>query len=153
MQLPHSAREGPDTFVDITPFGYAWTNYACPYCGSIFRRDFWPHNVKLGNGRRTCRHCRKVFDDGAREWPQLTLAKKLRFFFPPLLVAVCGGFELAGILQFFVAPRDEHSGPVTLVITLFVVLVVALLWSPVRLIWVLRSGNRYKRELLVSRAR
>jgi hypothetical protein len=67
-----------------------WTSYSCPHCGRTFRRDFWQYNVGLGSGKRVCRQCGKFFDDGTREWPDLPSAKKLRFLFPPLLVAVCG---------------------------------------------------------------
>src|SRR5579863_1658104 len=27
-----------------------WTSSSCPHCHTVFRRDFWPYNVRLGNG-------------------------------------------------------------------------------------------------------
>jgi hypothetical protein len=75
-----------------------WTTYSCPHCHSAFRRGFWPYNVRLGNGERACGKCERTFDDGAREWPQLRLAKKLRFYFPPLVLALAGGSLYCGIL-------------------------------------------------------
>jgi hypothetical protein len=123
-----------------------WTSYGCPHCGRTFRRDFWQYNVWLGSGKRVCRQCGKFFDDGTREWPDLPLAKKLRFLFPPLLVAVCGGFVLAAILSLFVAPRDEHSWLIVVLVSAFG-LAPVILWCPVRLILVVRSNRRYRRVL------
>ena len=154
MNLPPAIREEHNPFALAGFFGglqrlfifIRWTSYACPHCKGIFRRDFWPANVRLGSGEHVCRKCGKVFDNGAREWPELTLGTKLRFFLPPPLVAISGGFVVAGVLSFFITPRDEHSLLVVAVVSAFG-LVPVLVWSPVRLIWVLRSKQRYLREL------
>ena len=152
MRLPPATRQDGKPPLAIWPLGLGrWTSSACPWCRHVFRRDFWPNNVRLGSGERICRHCREPFDDGAREWPELTISKKLRFFFPPLLLGVCGGFELAPIVLFFTLPRDEHIGPLVIVSSLIIGAVLVLVWSPLRLIWVLRSTKRYNKELLASR--
>jgi hypothetical protein len=125
-----------------------WTSYGCPYCENIFRRDYWQYNVHLGSGGRLCLNCGKVFDDGTREWPDLTLGRKFRFLFPPLPRAIFGGFLLAGILSPFFTPWDEHSLFVV-VFAMTVGLIPLLVCSLVRLPWVLRSNRRY-RELRVQ---
>jgi hypothetical protein len=158
MHLPTAIREDHNPVALLGLFGplplrpflfLRWTSYTCPHCGHVFRRDFWPNKLKLGSGKRICRQCCKVFDDGTREWPELTLAKKFRFLFPPLLIGICGGLELANILTFFITPRDEHSLPLVVVMSLAIAFVILLVWFPVRLIWILRSNTRYKGELLV----
>lgn len=152
MHFPPATRQERQLFSFIFPLQLLrWTSYACPHCHHVFRRDFWPYNVRLGSGERQCRWCSKVFDDGSREWPELSLAKKLRFFFPPLLLGICGGFEVAPILAFFLTPHDEHSGPLVIVFSALIIGVLALVWFPLRMIWVLRSNNRHNRELRVSR--
>ena len=124
-----------------------WTSYGCPHCGATFRRDFWLYNVRLGSGKCVCRQCGKFFDDGAREWPDLALAKKLRFLFPPLLVAISGGFVVASIFSLFIGPRDEHSWIIVVTVSAFAAVPV-ILWCPVRLISVVRSNRRYSRVLV-----
>ena len=120
-----------------------WTSYACPYCGGVFRRDYWTHGVKLGTEERTCRECGKVFDTGSREWAELGVAAKLRLFFPPLLVGIWGGFVLAGIVSYFVLPRDEHSLFVV-IFSCLVGLIPIILCSPYHAIEVFRSNRRYE---------
>lgn len=119
-----------------------WTSYKCPPCGCVFRRDFWPQNVRLGSERRTCKQCGMAFDDGSREWPELPLLSKLRFFFPPLAIGIWGGFVVATVASLFIGPRDEHSWPLVIVVSTFG-LTPALARSPVNLTRVIRSIRRY----------
>jgi uncharacterized C2H2 Zn-finger protein len=116
-----------------------WTSYKCPHCAQVFRRDFWPSNIRLGAGERLCTKCGKVFDDGSREWRELPTAKKLRFFLPPLLLGICGGFLVAAIIVSFMPPRDWRVSVIGLVLFLLLLLV----WSPLRMLWVIRSVRRY----------
>src|SRR6266487_4682558 len=124
--LPSAIRKDHDLFalaglhflspyLAFLPF-LRWTSYSCPHCNRVFRRDYWPNNVRLGNGERTCRECARVFDDGSREWPELSLARRLRFLFPPLLRGISGGFVVAAILGVFITPRDEHSWLVVVIV-------------------------------------
>lgn len=150
MKLPPAIRE------ENSPFGLAalfpgpqkllgfvrWTSCCCPHCGEVFRRDFWPEKLQMGNGERLCSGCGQCFDDGSREWPELTAGQKVRVFVPPLLIGIWGGFALAGIIVYFAGPRDEHS----LFVILFSVLVGAIpviLYSPFHAIIVSRSKQRY----------
>jgi hypothetical protein len=68
-----------------------WTDYRYPHCHHVFRREFWPDNVRLGSAERLCKYCGKIFDDGSREWPVLALGKRLRYFLPPGMLAAAGG--------------------------------------------------------------
>jgi hypothetical protein len=150
MNLPPAVRKDRSPFALLGAIGMfieppaaflgfvRWTSYECPYCGCIFRRDFWPNKLRLGGGKRSCQRCDRIFDDGDREWSELTLTKKLKFLFPPLFVGVWGGLVLGTLLIFLPGPHDEHTLPVVLVFALGP----AFLWCPVRLIWVLRSYSR-----------
>jgi hypothetical protein len=120
-----------------------WTNYSCPSCHAVFRRDYWPDNVRLGPGQRICQNCGQTFDDQSREWTELSMFRKLRFLVSPPLVGLAGGFVLAAFLSVFVGPRDEHTWPVVFVISGFG-LFPLVLWCSVRLIWVFRSIHRFK---------
>jgi len=134
----------PFMFVNFLMF-VRWTTYRCPHCHSAFRRDFWPYNVRLGSGERICRKCGKAFDDGAREWPELKLAKKLRFFLPPGVIVVSFSFLLFGIGMLVVAPRDVIDG-VFVVTALAMALSPTIAWCLIRMLWVLRTIYRYEDE-------
>jgi len=120
-----------------------WTSYHCPHCRAVYRRDFWPANVRLGPAEHTCKKCGDAFDDGSREWPELGLAKKLRFLFPPLLIGISGGFLVAAILSLFISPRDENSWPEAGIVSALA-LIPVIVWCLVRLIWIVRSRHRYQ---------
>jgi hypothetical protein len=147
--LPPAVREDRDPFAFFIHAGglgslafLRWTNYSCPHCRVVFRRDYWSRNVKLGSGLRICDHCGTGFDDGSREWPQLTHIKKLRLFFPPLIIGIWGGFAVAGIASLFIGPRDEHS--LGIVIFAFITgLLPAVFLSPIQFWRINRSIRRY----------
>ena len=148
--LPLAIREdnNPFALLGFTPgiqrllIFVRWTSYKCPYCGCIFRRDFWPTKVTLGSGKRMCKNCGMSFDDGSREWPDLPFASKLRLFLSPFAIGMWGGFVLAGILSLYIAPRDEHSWGVAFFVSAFGALP-AIVWSPVPLTRVICSLHRY----------
>jgi hypothetical protein len=151
MKYPQAIREDNNSFpyAGFLP-GYGrlllflrWTSYACPHCHKVFRRDFWPGNVRLGSGERTCAKCGNVFDDGSREWMDLGIRGKIRIFCPPLLCGIWGGFAVAGGVSYFAFPRDEHSLFVG-VFAFLVGIVPVLLCSPYHVIAVLRSNRRYE---------
>jgi len=128
-----------------------WTSYRCPFCHAVFRRDFWPYNVRLGDGQRPCNSCGRLFDDGAREWPELALAKKLRFYFPPLVLALAASSLFCGIFMLCIAPLDVLSWTMGIVV-IGACLSPLALWSLVRLVWVSRSSRRYaEKEVLAGR--
>ena len=120
-----------------------WTSYACPHCYKVFRRDFWPNNIRLGCGERSCANCGNVFDDGSHEWKDLRPGAKLRVFCPPLLGGIWGGFAVAGILSYFAFPRDEHSLFVA-VFAFSIGIIPVLLCAPYHLGAVRRSNRRYE---------
>jgi hypothetical protein len=148
--LPRAVRQDHDPFIGAWRFqSFAkllfllrWTSYQCPSCGSVFRRDFWLRNFRLGPGLRICTHCRSQFDDGSREWPELPLASRLRLFLPPLVVGIWGGFVFAAVASLYIGPRDEHSWGVVFLVSA-VGLIPVLAWSPVALMRVIYSIHRY----------
>jgi len=154
MNLPLAIREDNNPFTILGFFPgiqrllifVRWTNYHCPFCEGVFRRDYWPNNVRLGSGERTCKNCGKVFDDSAREWPELRVAKKLRFFFPPGAIAMGVSFFLfCGIGPIVVAPRDVVNWLVVAIV-LAVSLSPTLTWCLIRMFFVFRSIHRYESE-------
>src|SRR5215472_3344881 len=71
------------------------TSYCCPHCGYLLHADFWSGNVRLGQGVRRCAQCGEEYDDGSREWPQLSLGSKFRYCCPPILAGISGGIVFA----------------------------------------------------------
>jgi hypothetical protein len=120
-----------------------WTSFACPHCDGVFRRDYWPHNVRLGNGERICRNCARVFDDGSREWKELDGGLKFRFLFPPGILAIIGGLLLTAIVALLIAPRDVRNFLIGLLIVA-VSLSPAIVWCLIRMISIYRSNRRYE---------
>ena len=139
-------REDSNPFIFLSFLMFVrWTTYRCPHCRGAFRRDFWPYNVGLGSGERICGKCGKVFDDGAREWPELKLVKKLRFFLPPGMMVMSFSFLLLGIGMLVVAPRDVADRP--FVVTALVIgLSPTLAWCLIRMFSVFRSIHRHESE-------
>ncbi len=122
-----------------------WTSFSCPHCNGVFRRDYWPHNVRLGNGERVCARCGKAFDDGAREWPELRFVYRLRFFLPPGIQALAGGLLFCAIFTLFIAPRDVlNFSAGVVVVSVFLSPVV--LWSLIRFFWIRRSKHRFEND-------
>ena len=123
-----------------------WTSYKCPHCGHVFRRDFWPGNVWLGGGERTCSECSARFDDGSHEWPELPAFRKLRFLFPPLLVGIAVGLPAAGLIVLMMPDHDWRVLVFTVVFGLFPLLLSGVMHWP----WVMRSIRRYNARLAAS---
>src|SRR5215469_16945643 len=109
-----------------------WTTFRCPHCHQVFRRDYLPHKVRLGNGIHTCEKCGKVFDDGAREWPQLRWNDKVRCLLPVPLVGILIGMLVCSILALLLISRDQ---PITFIIASAVI---AFAFVPLFMWWVLR---------------
>jgi len=145
--LPSVKREykvGPATYFDpiygITRFvGVPATSYRCPHCGHLLHADFWSGNIRLGPGVRHCAQCGELYDDGSREWPQLTAGTKLRFCCPPILAGISGGMVLAAFAVLFV-PQPDWRMTVFGLILAFVPMFLFFLF---RLPWVLLSIHRY----------
>jgi hypothetical protein len=96
-----------DPIYGITRFvGVPATSYRCPYCGHLLHADFWSGNIRLGPGVQHCVQCGELYDDGTREWPQLTTGKKLRFCCPPILAGIAGGMALAAFAVLFLPQPD-----------------------------------------------
>jgi hypothetical protein len=155
MTLPLAIRKDRDLLVlfglhfvspyfAFLPF-VRWTTFLCPHCDTVFRRDYWPSNVRLGSGERVCFGCGKSFDDGSREWPELGFGQKLRFYLPPGIQAMTGGLLFCAIFMLIIAPRDVLTSPTVLVVV-SVFLSPVFVWCLVRLLWVQRSKHRFENE-------
>src|SRR6267378_1590259 len=146
MDLPPAIREDHNPLAFEGPLAFLrWTTYSCPHCQGVFRRDFWPYNVRLGSGERMSKKCGKVFDDGSREWPDLAASRKLRYFLPPGIQALTGAGLFCVIFTLIIAPRDVvnfQTGSILVAVFLSPVLV----WCLLRLPFVLRSVHRFKDE-------
>ena len=147
VEIPGTPRRGyPLAILGIL----RWTSYACPHCHGVVRRDFWPYNIRLGNPERICKRCGRPFDDGSREWPELQLSQKLRFFLPPGILATAGGLLFCAIFTLLIAPRDVVN-VLTSVVVVSAFLSPIFLWCLVRLLWVFRSKNRFENDPSSSR--
>jgi hypothetical protein len=130
-----------------------WTEYRCPHCHAAFRRDYWPDNVRLGSGERTCNGCGKAFDDGAREWPELKWSRKLRYLLPPGIFAVgLSIFVFIGIAPLLLAPRDVVTLSIVVLLPL-AALAPMFLWTLVRLHPIHLSRCRFENEFGSMRER
>ena len=146
-KLPLVKREykiGPATYWDpiygITRFiAVPATSYRCPHCGHLLHADFWSGNVRLGPGVRRCSQCGEDYDDGSREWPQLSVGKKLRFCCPPILAGISVGILFAGVAMLFLPQPDWRVTVAGLVFAVFPLF----LFFLVRLPWVFLSVRRY----------
>ena len=142
VKVPGAPRRGyPLVFLAFL----RWTSYACPHCHGIFRRDYWPYNVRLGSFERICSKCGKPFDDGAREWPELKWNQKLRFFLPPGIQATSGSLLLCAIFALFIAPRDVVNWLAAIVV-ICVFLSPVFLWCLVRWLLTLQSKRRFEND-------
>jgi len=146
MDLPQARREEHNPLaVEGRLVLLRSTTHRCPHRRGAARRDFWPNNVKLGSGEHIWRKCGRVFDDGSHEWPVLSLAKRLRFLFPPLLIGISGGFVVAAILSVLSTPWDEHSWLVILIAWGFS-LIPIIVWCPIRLVCARRIDMKLARD-------
>jgi hypothetical protein len=160
MDLPSATREDHDLLVlfglhFLSPFFaflplLRWTSFSCPHCNGVFRRDYWPQNVRLGSGERTCKRCSKTFDEGAREWPELALNRKLRYFVPPGIQAVAGAGLFCAIFALVIAPRNVVN-PLTGILVVAFFLSPVLVWCLIRWVFVLRSIQRFRNDPNVHR--
>jgi len=149
-RLPLVKREytiGPATYLDpiygfVRFLGVPATSYRCPHCGHLLHADFWSGNVRLGPGIRRCTQCGQEYDDGSREWPQLSFGKKLRFCCPPILAGISGGMVLAAVLVLFLPQPDWRLTVAGLLLAVTPVF----LFFLVRLPWVFLSIRRYNKQ-------
>jgi hypothetical protein len=129
---------------------FRWTEFRCPHCREVFRRDYLPHKIRLGSGERTCEHCGKIFDDGSREWPELPANEKFRCILPPPLVGVTIGLLICIVLTVIFASR-ERADFVGVVAVVSVFLLPVVPWFAIRIPQIYRSIYRYENEISPTR--
>lgn len=83
---------------------FAWYSFFCPSCGKTYARSL--SSLLLGPGHRRCKKCSRLFDDGSREWSEMTPCKKFEFLFPATVLGYVGGAALAGIAGFLIGWPD-----------------------------------------------
>lgn len=118
-----------------------WVDYRCPHCKHVFRRDYFPGKILLGNSEHTCSGCGKVFDHGSREWPELPFIDKFGFLFPSLAKVILGSILFLCAMTLLIAPRDQVNWIVVIAV-LGTVLVPMLPWLAVRSLPIQRSIRR-----------
>ena len=145
MKEPPAIRANHQPFF-IFPLAFLrWTEYRCPHCHAVFRRDFWPDNVRLGGGVTTCVNCGKVFDDGSREWPEMHFGRKLRYLLPPGIQIMTASFLIFGIGTLCVAPSDVLSWQIG-VIFVGGSLLPTIVWFVIRFVPIRRSNVRNEHD-------
>ena len=65
------------------PIMIYWT-HKCPHCGYPFATTaYWRGlGVRLGPGFHICRNCHRSFNDGSKEWPEMSIFERLAVFIP-----------------------------------------------------------------------
>ena len=129
---------------------FRWTDFRCPHCQDIFRRDYLPHKVRLGSGDRRCRSCGKIFDDGAREWPELPGSGKFRCLLPPPVLGAVIALLVCSSIALLMAQRDQVN------IGIAIIVVVAFLspvlpWFAIRIAQIYMSVHRYENQFEATR--
>jgi hypothetical protein len=142
MRAPTAIRD------DRNPFWFGiwryirWTSYRCPYCGARFRTAYVPRKVSLGQGDRTCSGCGKVFDDGSREWPELTTSERTRYLLPVPIVGILAGYALCAAIPFLRRPLNPGELIFVAFMTLFL-LAFMVPWLCWRFLSISKSRARY----------
>ena len=91
-------------------FAFArWSDFGCPHCGATFQKTYLPNEVRLGQGKRICTSCAGAFDDGSREWRQLSSDEKIRYILPTPIMGVIGGVIVCTTLAFFLAMLQSSA--------------------------------------------
>lgn len=130
-------------------FGFVrWTVYKCPLCRKIFKIAWGPESVLLGPGQRVCNGCGAVFEDGSREWPNLTRGEKQQYLFPVSVIGVFGGLLVVCIVTLlfpFVLP-DAGGSVNWKVAAAFAIFAVVLFgfWFLSRCLEISRSRGRHR---------
>lgn len=114
--LPRAIREDHDPLKLLTGIGAGtlfaflrWSDFRCPNCRAIFKRAYLPNEIHLGRGEHACLSCGRLFDDGSREWPQLSQSDKIRYILPTPIMGVIGGFLICTALAIFAALDPRGS--------------------------------------------
>ena len=81
-----------------------WTKFSCPHCGRVFERSLSNKPVRVGPGLRVCasKNCGRTFQDGSKEWPQLTKTERVLFLLPPGAQILLGVGLLSIILPLWI---------------------------------------------------
>jgi hypothetical protein len=66
--------------------------FSCQACGKQYKTSLSP--FPLGTGRRRCKNCSTVFNDGSREWAELSGMQKFEYIFPTTVLGYFGAFIL-----------------------------------------------------------
>ena len=107
-QLPRAIRRDHDPFKFLAGIGVGtllaflrWSNLQCPHCRRVFRRTYLPNEVRIGEGERMCPHCGRAFDDGSREWRELSRREQIRFLLPTPIMGILGALIVCSTLAIF----------------------------------------------------
>ncbi|MBI2088947.1 MAG: hypothetical protein HYT78_09430 [Deltaproteobacteria bacterium] len=123
-----------------------WT-HKCPHCGYPFATTaYWRGlGVRLGPGYHTCKNCHRSFDDGSKEWPEMSIFERFALFIPrvswPFLI-------LALLLPFisWMTQGGKEAARFALVTVVGLVVLLPVFLSPYwiyRIIQVRRSCKRF----------
>jgi hypothetical protein len=117
------------------------TLYKCPYCKWPFKIAWSSSNSLLGDGARSCWHCKQVFWDGSNEWPEMSSKERELFVLP---ISIAGW--LAGTLVMFALTLYLSHGRADVIRGLVInspLMIPLLMWFGFRLWQIIRSVRRY----------
>jgi hypothetical protein len=123
------------------------TVYRCPYCRWIFKMTWGPSNSLLGQGERSCWHCKQVFWDGSNEWPEMSSGDHQLFLLQISVAGYIAGFlVVVGLYSYLLITTKKAAGWQELIFFLEFALPIVL-WFCFRGVQVIRSVHRYNNRV------
>jgi hypothetical protein len=119
-------------------------SFKCPRCGQEYTNRM--SRILLGTGKRRCRTCEEVFNDGCKEWPELTRSEKFDYFLPTTTLGFVAGALIMAAIAIYISKDDLTSA---FSIAGFILLMFAAPWIPFFLLqWrhVPKSKARFERR-------
>ena len=80
--------------------------FSCTSCGKIYLKSLSP--LPLGTGKRRCQAYAAVFQDAAREWPELRSMQKFEYVFPTMVLGYFGAMIVIIGYAFYVATDSRE---------------------------------------------
>jgi hypothetical protein len=114
--------------------------FYCQACGKKYTSSLSP--LQLGTGRRRCQKCAAVFNDGSREWSQLSGMQKFEYIFPTMVLGYLCAFALVIGTAFWIGGDGKEK----LFLVELMVLLMGFPWIPYFLIRAKRISESRERH-------
>lgn len=102
--------------------------HICPLCGRLYVATLSRKPVFLGPGTRQCRKCKRAFQDGSSEWPQLPVSKKLFFLCPNVAMILLALAVFMAVFGWLTGDTLDERIAVAIVMLVFFTLPLLPMW-------------------------